>query len=391
MDSHYTSVRSQGATEHSIGLIYLPGIDTPGAVRDIADRHDNLHFASSGSPYTENFWIRFMLGATEAVCSNSFDSFNLPWSAVDPMSPEFLLSDVHSSPDSRLGSLRSSHLDHDSTSGHLESTIDLNPPFEQLLEMSDTNSTDGALHLPSVWNDWDFESTFVSAHTFANCANTLPPPYQTVEMTDASRVGDCLPTAPAYNTLPHKSASEIRVEEVLVPDQISIGQPGKHGAGDDPSHSAKRIKLEKQSPGERIACPYFKRFPESFGSRRTCLGPGFDGMNRLKEHLHRKHLKKFACDRCGKNLGNNKRLDDHMRALEPCFAVVVQPDQGFMSHPQWNEIQANTRKHGVEVEDKWRQIYLVLFPDANPSAIPGPFFDGFAASQDRKHQVTENG
>ncbi|KAI6502132.1 hypothetical protein MCOR13_005479 [Pyricularia oryzae] len=233
-----------------------------------------------------------------------------------------------------------------------------------------------------IRRDWDYEISTAPTQTCANSG--LLSAHPTFQLSDTSGIDICLLTTPTYIPQPHKLPSpQFRAEEVLG----AVHRPAKHGFVEDPSDPAKRTKMGKQSSGGRISCPYFKRFPEVFCSRRTCLGPGFDGMNRLKEHLYRTHFKKFACSRCGMDFGDNKRLDEHMRALEPCFAVDLRPDQGFMSHPQWNEIQTN-RKHGVEVEDKWRQIYLVLFPDADPSAIPGPYFDGFATSSDGRINAT---
>lgn len=49
-------------------------------------------------------------------------------------------------------------------------------------------------------------------------------------------------------------------------------------APDDEHPQAKRRKTEKL----KIACPYMKRYPTEFCSWRTCVGPGFDGMNRMK-------------------------------------------------------------------------------------------------------------
>ncbi|KAK2765688.1 hypothetical protein CKAH01_15629 [Colletotrichum kahawae] len=49
-------------------------------------------------------------------------------------------------------------------------------------------------------------------------------------------------------------------------------------APDDEVPEAKRNKTDQP----KIACPYMKRFPAEFGAWRTCVGPGFDGMHRVK-------------------------------------------------------------------------------------------------------------
>ncbi|ELQ44994.1 hypothetical protein OOU_Y34scaffold00030g2 [Pyricularia oryzae Y34] len=323
------------ATEASIGLICSPGIDIPGTLQDWSRMVGDMLFATSNSR-PQNIWKVALLDTGMSVCSKSFDSFYAPWS-VDQ------------------------DFDSGNTPGHLESAANLDQHFEQFLGTSGTSSTNAVFPLASPWNDWDYEMFTCPTQTYDNSTNRLLSTYPIVQSSDASGIDNRLLTTPTYIPQPHKLPSP------------QFHRPAKHGFVEDASGPAKRTKMGKQSSGGRISCPYFKRFPEVFCSRRTCLGPGFDGMNRL--------------NRCGMDFGDSKRLDEHMRALEPCFAVDLRPDQGFISHPQWNEIQTN-RKHGVEVEDKWRQIYLVLFPDADPSAIPGPYFNGFATSSDGRIHAT---
>lgn len=73
------------------------------------------------------------------------------------------------------------------------------------------------------------------------------------------------------------------------------GQTAKRKRGDDPDDqdsasgngqggkgpSQKRTKMEA-AVRQKIACPYMKRYPVEFSTWRTCPGPGFDGMHRMK-------------------------------------------------------------------------------------------------------------
>jgi hypothetical protein len=43
-----------------------------------------------------------------------------------------------------------------------------------------------------------------------------------------------------------------------------------------------RKKRVKKSEGPRFACPFAKRYPEKYGSVRTCLGPGWMDVHRVK-------------------------------------------------------------------------------------------------------------
>jgi hypothetical protein len=51
--------------------------------------------------------------------------------------------------------------------------------------------------------------------------------------------------------------------------------------GGDNIRKKKHLKLD-ETPKERIACPFMKRYPLEFLSWRTCVGPGFDGIARMK-------------------------------------------------------------------------------------------------------------
>ncbi|TLD30463.1 hypothetical protein PspLS_01902, partial [Pyricularia sp. CBS 133598] len=109
-----------------------------------------------------------------------------------------------------------------------------------------------------------------------------------------------------------------------------------------------------------------------------------------REQLCRTHLHKHMCSKCNASLRNNKRPENHVRGQGSCLVQEARPEEGKMSQLQWTEIQEITRKH-VDGEDKWRRIYLVLFPDIDPLAVPGPDLDGFQDVQNRKNHATDNG
>ncbi|KAI0146150.1 hypothetical protein GGR57DRAFT_506673 [Xylariaceae sp. FL1272] len=144
----------------------------------------------------------------------------------------------------------------------------------------------------------------------------------------------------------------------------------RDGPGDpDP----KRQKTGTSS-GLKIACPFMKRYPSRFSSWRTCVGPGFDGFNRMKEHLKRRHHKERSCGRCLTQFETSRLLEEHVLQVEPC-AVIDRPiSSGFMSQLKWNEINEKKGTGKTNVLERWRHVYLTLFPDADENAIPGPYF-----------------
>ncbi|KAF4871419.1 hypothetical protein CGCSCA1_v009620 [Colletotrichum siamense] len=154
----------------------------------------------------------------------------------------------------------------------------------------------------------------------------------------------------------------------------NFDDPGE--APDDEEPEAKRRKTEKL----KIACPYMKRYPTEFCSWRTCVGPGFDGMNRMKEHLKRRHFKENGCHRCGLYLESNQALQDHLRSLDICPVKVILPQMGFMTQIQSEEISKKRQVHTIPLLQRWKEIYLILFPDADEDTIPGPYFEATETS-----------
>ncbi|CAI0654600.1 unnamed protein product, partial [Colletotrichum noveboracense] len=144
-----------------------------------------------------------------------------------------------------------------------------------------------------------------------------------------------------------------------------------NGSGEAPEDDpgAKRSKLDTAKK-QRIACPFMKNSPERFSTWTTCVGPGFDEMNRMKEHLKRRHFKEHTCERCGDLFASKKALQDHQRLPTPCILKNVSIGEGFMTSTQWDAITRKRRR--CSVEEKWKEIYLILFPDTPPDSIPSP-------------------
>ncbi|KAF6809533.1 hypothetical protein CSOJ01_06824 [Colletotrichum sojae] len=106
----------------------------------------------------------------------------------------------------------------------------------------------------------------------------------------------------------------------------------------DTAEVERRKRGYKQPDGidkRNIACPYVKQFPAKFGTERTCVGPGFNGMNRLREHLKRRHFKEHTCGRCGSEFKSKEVLRGHQRAPTPCMLGVSKHVVGFMTQKQW--------------------------------------------------------
>ncbi|KAI1492413.1 hypothetical protein F5X96DRAFT_385771 [Biscogniauxia mediterranea] len=137
----------------------------------------------------------------------------------------------------------------------------------------------------------------------------------------------------------------------------------------------KRARKEPEQ-GRKWACPFFKHDPNTFGQERCCAGPGWPTIHRLKEHLYRKHLlPRHVCLRCRKPFREQKDLEDHLRADARCEKVELVPVLGI---DEATEAKLRMRKkYGPDVteEQRWKDIYIILFPKANPRSLPSPYYE----------------
>ncbi|KAI0602337.1 hypothetical protein F4775DRAFT_237042 [Biscogniauxia sp. FL1348] len=157
----------------------------------------------------------------------------------------------------------------------------------------------------------------------------------------------------------------------------------------------KRARKEPEH-GRKWACPFFKHDPNTYGQERCCAGPGWPTIHRLKyvtahlifirmsalirlhsrEHLYRKHLlPKHVCLRCRKPFREQKDLEDHLRADARCEKVELVPVLGI---DEATESKLRMRKKyspDVTEEQRWKDIYIILFPKANPRSVPSPYYE----------------
>ncbi|KAI1410060.1 hypothetical protein F5Y13DRAFT_202682 [Hypoxylon sp. FL1857] len=146
--------------------------------------------------------------------------------------------------------------------------------------------------------------------------------------------------------------------------------------GDPERGGSKRAKKEPESE-RKFACPFYKHDPKAHNKHRSCAGPGWASLHRLKEHLYRAHrLPKHTCPRCNEPFEDAKDLSEHLRAEVLCEKLDVVPVlQGI---DEATETKLKVRKKncpGMTDEQRWRDIYMILFPKANPNAMPTPYYD----------------
>jgi hypothetical protein len=121
--------------------------------------------------------------------------------------------------------------------------------------------------------------------------------------------------------------------------------------------------------GARFACPFYKHDPDRYRSRRTCPGPGWPTVHRMKEHLYRSHSQPIFCPICYETFKSDKDQSGHVR-LQQCQRSSPQQIEGIDRETVWT-LRKRTTALRLE-EDKWRDVYQVLFPDVSEADIPSP-------------------
>jgi hypothetical protein len=126
---------------------------------------------------------------------------------------------------------------------------------------------------------------------------------------------------------------------------------------------------EDSEIGPRFACPFFKHDPNRYRNRRTCPGPGWPTVHRMKEHLYRAHAQPIFCPRCYTMFDSDNEFSAHLRS-NPCQINAPQPIDGID-----RETLMGLRKRSPALrleEDKWRDTYRLLFPGVEDGDIPSP-------------------
>jgi hypothetical protein len=183
-------------------------------------------------------------------------------------------------------------------------------------------------------------------------------------------------------------------------------QPSGHSDDESGDHPDKRKRVStKGIPkssllGCKLACPFYKRNPERHKTWRSCAGPGWDTIHRLKyvrffyseefkdndglrvsiymngidvcrEHIYRRHALPIVCARCGKQFDTEITMQKHSKEVIPCKVGNSDEVDGY-SKEQEKQLRGRKRPPNQTEEDRWREIYIILFPTDPEMSIPSP-------------------
>jgi len=91
-----------------------------------------------------------------------------------------------------------------------------------------------------------------------------------------------------------------------------------------------------------------------------------------REHLYRSHALPIFCPRCYEHFKDEAMLHDHQRATNPCARRPEMTIEGF-NKLQEKKLRSRKKSHSaLSEEDKWKDMYRVLFPGDNETCMPSP-------------------
>lgn len=86
----------------------------------------------------------------------------------------------------------------------------------------------------------------------------------------------------------------------------------------------------------------------------------------VREHLTRHHLSKtFDCTRCFKCFQSERELNEHLRSQTRCEVTSPCPLKNRMFITQEQQRAIKKRKKNVTGEEKWLDMYRIIFPDVS--------------------------
>jgi hypothetical protein len=154
---------------------------------------------------------------------------------------------------------------------------------------------------------------------------------------------------------------------------------------------AKTVTFSNSFNTSKLACPYFQRNPLKY-QKGACAGSGYDAVHRLKlvpsdrekradpltpprEHLYRTHKLPVRCQRCFSEFKSEDLLSEHLRSLNLCTVLKTDPSEFEEGFDKKQEEQLRSRKGNrpsQTEEDKWKDVYRILFPNEDVSKMPSP-------------------
>ncbi|WZH39407.1 uncharacterized protein QYS62_000324 [Fusarium acuminatum] len=163
-------------------------------------------------------------------------------------------------------------------------------------------------------------------------------------------------------------------------DCLDLGDSSAEETEHRPRNKKRSVKASN-SNSPLFACPFYKHDPERYEAARSCCGPGWATVHRVKEHIFRNHkLPEHKCHRCLEVFEGEVALSEHSRSPDGCKVQTCSSQEEGIDAGQEKLLHArakkckNTGSHQKKVEeDRWNEVYRIIFPDEDQ--VPSPYYN----------------
>ncbi|KAF5026573.1 hypothetical protein F66182_1362 [Fusarium sp. NRRL 66182] len=169
--------------------------------------------------------------------------------------------------------------------------------------------------------------------------------------------------------------------EALLPDQarkrsvdcMNLDESPVSQAAENPREKKKR----KKAPASPLfACPFYKHDPARYITSKTCCGPGWDSVHRVKGHIFRKHkVHEHRCRRCCTVFDTDALLTEHQRTSVSCELETrsLQEEEVESIDASQEKLLRKRVKNSspgpdhIKIEkERWADMYRIIFPHDGP-------------------------
>jgi len=186
------------------------------------------------------------------------------------------------------------------------------------------------------------------------------------------------PTEPACPTASSAKQSSLGKRKSR-PDENEDDDDEAEDENDGESKRKKYHQEENDNSRVRFACPFRKHDPQTYAILRghaRCAVAKLPSVSRVKEHLFRCHLAPIHCPRCWRVFDSSQELESHMLVQAERICDVGNsgnPPKGITAE-QAKVLRSRKKSSARQSEeDRWMEIYQVLFPgEPRPKS---PYFD----------------
>ncbi|OTA90164.1 hypothetical protein M434DRAFT_33805 [Hypoxylon sp. CO27-5] len=267
----------------------------------------------------------------------------------------------------------------------LNMLIDNGQFYNNVTELSST-SVDGAGSMRNVVNNHqpDLSSVHCTRDTHDSPVLYRAPSAQNIPRSSNSRRRNLNDAISPHDMGQERKKKARTKEELLTHD--ALREESSETTSGQLSYATTKEALEPTAPTreERLfACPFHKRDPARYSTKawKACIGPGWK-ISRLKEHIYRKHcVEGYRCDRCLSIFKDGSDLHRHSRSDPPCVKRDFDAEPDKIDESQKAQIQKKPR--GISDEQKWNEIYRIIFKLDSAAEIPSPYCDTIIGRVDK--------